>query len=179
MKKILLIIVILLIGISTINIYKKDFTNSIFIITKDNETQKIEYWEINDKKDIRKTNKFKTDKIKVLSLNNCYKYYFDQELNKGIDETSFDTCKIMDENNNTIKLDDEIKNILTSILNLKHSIIYSETKIITLNNQYYVVVALNVNMWSPYRIYHYNKDNNYLGEIYTFDNKNVIGIKIK
>ena len=179
MKKKLLIIILILTTLIIINIYKNNFTNSILIITQDNSTKKIEYWEINDRKNSRQANKFKSDNIEILTPTKCYKHYFDQTTKTSIDETDFTNCLILDSNHNELKLTEEIKNILNNTLDLEHSIISSETKIITLEEQYYVTVALNVNIWSPYTLYKYNKENNTLKEIYTFDNKNIIGLKLK
>ena len=57
----------------------------------------------------------------------------------------------------------------------KHSIIGAT--IIKRNDEYYVVVELNVNLWTPYKLYKYDKKRNKLKLVYTFDNENVVGIK--
>ena len=51
--------------------------------------------------------------------------------------------------------------------------------IIKVNDEYYVVVELNVNLWSPYELYKYSKEKNKLKLIYTFYGEEVIGIKNK
>ena len=36
---------------------------------------------------------------------------------------------------------------------------------------------INVNLWTPYKLYKYDKKRNKLKLVYTFDNENVVGIK--
>ena len=52
------------------------------------------------------------------------------------------------------------------------------TKIFNIKEVYYVVIELNVNLWSPYELYYFNKDNGELKEIYTFNGKDIVGIKV-
>ena len=52
-------------------------------------------------------------------------------------------------------------------------------KIMEVNEEYFVIVNLNVNMWNPYRLYHFDNDDIKLKELYTFDNKDIIGVSLK
>lgn len=52
-------------------------------------------------------------------------------------------------------------------------------KIMKVNEEYFVIVNLNVNMWNPYRLYHFDNDDIKLKELYTFDNKDIIGVSLK
>ena len=91
---------------------------------------------------------------------------------------TWDTCNIFDENDNIIEISEELKNILINIQKNQESVIF-EIKILKLEDDYYVVEALNVNMWTPYEFYYYNSKNEELEYIYTFSNEDVVGIKLK
>lgn len=150
-----------------------DFTNSIFVITQNENTEEIKYYEVNYQSNKRQVEEFESDVDEIFSTDECY-----DSSNGNINELTWDTCNIFDENDNIIEISEELKNILINIQKNQESVIF-EIKILKLEDDYYVVEALNVNMWTPYEFYYYNSKNEELEYIYTFSNEDVVGIKLK
>ena len=154
-----------------------DFTNSIYVITQDEHTDKINYYEVNYKANGRKTEKFDSEVEEIFNTRNC----FDSFIKDGnvVNQLTLDSCKIEDEEKNLIELTDDFKNIIENVLVVQPDHDVFEIKILKIKNNYYVVVPLNVNMWTPYCFYYYNSNTHQLEHIYTFSCKDVIGIKLK
>ena len=150
-----------------------NFTNSIFVITKDEETNKINYYEINSTGKCKKKEKFKPDKMQVFTVENCYKSYING--NKVLNRLTLDTCIIYDNKDQAIEITEEFRTIVEKVSDLEHSIY--KNKILRINNEYYVVVEFNVNLWSPYSLYYYDKGDDKLKHLYTFNGKDIIGLK--
>jgi len=158
-------------------IYKNDFSKSTFVITQNTTTNEMNYYEINNWKYKRSINEFKSEELEIFKVdNNCYNNRADTEKNIALNQLMIENCTIKDNLENNI----EIKGYLEKIIKLvskkkKHDIIGNT--ILRVNDEYYVVVELNVNLWTPYKLYKYSKEKNKLKLIYTFDGENIIGIK--
>jgi len=158
-------------------IYKNDFSKSTFVITQNTTTNEMNYYEINNWKYKRSINEFKSEELEIFKVdNNCYNNRADIEKNIALNQLMIENCTIKDNLENNI----EIKGYLEKIIKLvskkeKHDIIGNT--ILKVNDEYYVVVELNVNLWTPYKLYKYSKEKNKLKLIYTFDGENIIGIK--
>ena len=147
---------------------KNNFENSISVVTEDENSQKKQYYEINEYKNRKKLkNSFIYDN-EIYNLENCYFSYINN--NKVLNKLNEEKCNSL----KTYSDDENIINIIYKISNLEHDII--SAKILKTNNNYYIVVSLNVNMWSPYDLYLYDKNLNTLILLYTFDGEDIIGI---
>lgn len=155
-------------------LYKSVFFSSIFVVTQDEENDKVYYYEVNDRVYKRKVKEFDYDENDIYYLNGCFDSYIDRPSNKIVNYR-LDACTIVDKNDNEINIDETLNRIIDLITNVDHTIFKS--KIIRLKDDYYVVVALNVNWHSPYELYKFK--NNRLSYIYTFESEDVIAIKEK
>ncbi len=173
----IIILVFILLLVILLLIRRYDFSNSISIITLNQSTKEINYYEINKWKYKRKTNEFKSDEIEMLEVdNNCYNDHTDLENRKFLNQLNIEQCTIKDNLENTVEINGYFEKILKQVSKKeKHSII--GTTIIKRNDEYYIVIELNVNLWTPYKFYKYDKKRNKLNLIYTFDNENAVGIK--
>lgn len=169
----LLIIGILLLFLIVRFVSKNDFSNSIYVMTMNEDTKELEYYEINDKKKSRNIEEFNPSDSKIINVNDCFDFYINHDQTNTL---TMDTCTLIDNNNEVIDISKELEAIIKKVSKIKHDIL--SAKIFDINNDYYIVVELNVNIWSPYRLYYFNKDKNKLKEIYTFDSKDIIGIKL-
>lgn len=151
---------------------KNNYDDSIFVVTKNERNQSIGYHEINNYGYERKVNNFEYYNNEILYFDNCFESYLGK--NKVLNKRT-NICKILDANNNEIIIDEKYDDIINNVANLEHDIMYS--KIIKTNDNIYVIIALNVNMWSPYRLFKY--ENNQLNLLYTFDGEDIIAIKEK
>ena len=150
----------------------KNSKSSIFVVTKNESSKKNSYFEINDKGDKRKVKKFKYIKNKILYPDyGCFDSYC--EKNEITNAFMEDSCKVFDKNRNITEYDDTIRNILIEISKSENAILYS--KIILYESKYYVLIAFNVNWWSPNVLYRYDKGK--LKHIYTFNGEEVISLK--
>jgi hypothetical protein len=178
-KRIFLIIILLfiLLLVTLLLIRKYDFNNSISVITSDHLTKELHYYEINKWKYKRNTNEFKSDEIEIYKVdNNCYNDQTDLENHMLLNQLIIEKCKIKDNLENNIEIDGYLEKIIKLVSKKeKYSII--ENTILKTNDEYYVIVELNVNLWTPYKLYKYNKEKNKLKLIYEFDGENIIGIK--
>lgn len=172
-KKIIIIILILLILVIYI-IRKNDFSNNIYVMTMDEDTKELEYYEINDKMSARRIDEFKVSDGKIIQVKDCFDFYINHDMTNTL---TLDSCTLIDNNGEYLEISNELETIVKEISKIDHDIL--NTKIFTIENDYYVVIELNVNIWSPYRLYYFDKGKNKLREIYTFDNKDIIGIKLK
>ena len=146
---------------------------SIRVITEDEQDQTKEYWGINNHDREISVKKFKADDTKTYYLYNCYDSSIKDD---GIRNDITDNCVMYDENKNIIQKNNEIEKIISLVANTEtHSI--TSVKILDKNGNYYVRVRLNVNLWCPYELYYFDKDNNKLKLIHTFSEKDVVGIK--
>ena len=180
MKKILIIILIFTLLLVTLLLIRRfDFNNSIFVITKNTNTNEIHYYEVNNWKYKRNINEFESDKIEIFKVDNeCYNNRADIENHIALNQLIIEKCTIKDDLENNIEINGYIEKIIKLVSKKeKHDIIGNT--IIKVNDEYYVVVELNVNLWSPYELYKYSKEKNKLKLIYTFDGEEVIGIKNK
>lgn len=155
-------------------LYKSVFINSIFVVTKDKTDEKIYYYEVNDREYKRKTKKFNYEENEVYYFEGCFQSYIDRPSNKVLN-TRLDGCTIIDKENNEVTIDSTLDKIIDLVSNLEHDIF--RAKIIKVDNDYYIVVELNVNWHSPYDLYKYKNDR--LSYIYTFESEDVIAIKEK
>ena len=146
---------------------QSNYTNSIYVVLEDQKTKKKYYNEINDRKGRRKVNKFTPDKSEIIYAKECQEFYPFIKYN----------CHVTNDNDEEVEMTDTIKKIINQASKIEHDIIMN--KIIKIDNQYFVVIELNVNLWTPYEFYYYNNKKDKLVEIATFDNYDVVGIKIK
>jgi len=153
---------------------KNDYDNSIFVVTKDERNDLIRYYEINSYGYERNVDNFEYDNNELLYFNNCFESYIDRNKNKVLNKRT-NRCEILDKNKDNIIIDEKYDDIINKVSGLEHDIM--ESKMIKINDNIYVVVVLNVNWWSPYKLYKY--DNNKLKHLYTFDGEDVIAIKEK
>lgn len=174
-KKLILLIIIITIFILILyylnQAYKQNFNKSIYVITLNNENNK-KYYEIGLKKHKRKTKKFISNNMTIYELKNCYDSYNVKFSNK----LTMDSCKIYN-NNEIVEITKDFYDIIEKTSKIEHSIITN--KIMVVDNNYFVQVSLNVNLWSPYELYKYDPKTKKLNLIYIFDNEEVIGIKTK
>lgn len=174
-KKLILLIIITTIFILILyylnQTYEQNFNKSIYVITLDNKNNK-NYYEIGLKRHKRKTKKFISNNIAIYELKNCYDPYNVKVSNK----LTMDSCKIYN-NNEIVEMPKEFYDIIEKTSKIEQAIMTN--KIMVVDNNYFVQVSLNVNLWTPYELYKYDPKTKKLNLIYVFDNEDVIGIKTK
>lgn len=176
-RRIIIILAIILLLVIALMIYigvNYDFTNSLYVMTKDEVNDAIHYYDINDRGKCREREKFEPDEMEEFTVKDCYDSYISD--NKVLNKLTLDTCTIEDQTGNTVEMTEEFRKIVKNVAELEHDIF--KNKILKIKKAYYVVVELNVNLWSPYCLYYYDRENDELKLLYTFDGEDIIGIKL-
>lgn len=173
-KKVIVCFIMLILILTIVySLYKNDFSNSIYVITLDNNSN-VKYYEVNDRKKIREVKSFDSEELEVYTTSSCYNSYIDRVKNKVLNKLTLDECKI-NKNGEEVAIEGDLEKIIGLVAGLEHDIM--KNRILKLEDDYYVVVMLNVNLWTPYEFYKFNKEKNKLELIYTFDGEDVIGIR--
>lgn len=69
------------------------------------------------------------------------------------------------------------RRILRRVAELEHDLILVE--ILDTGSDAFVHVGLNVNLWSPYKLYYYNEEADELVELHTWDGERVTGLRVR
>lgn len=156
----------------------KNSKETYYLVTKDlSNGNKKNYYEINDKGQIRKIDKFKYSEVEYYKLKDCFDSYVDHNANKVLNTYTKETCKAYDKNDNEIELNDTMINMIKEASKLEHSIYGFHEKIIIVDGEYYMNLSFNVNMWDPFKVFKF--DGKKLKHLYTFNNEEIIFIKKK
>lgn len=170
---------LIIMGIDPAKIFdpnKNNYENSIYVVTKDESSNEVRYYEVNDYEYKRKTKQFSYEENEYIKFDRCFDSYIDKEERKVLNKRLAE-CKLISNNEGEIQIDDTYDDIINQVSELEHSIMDHQSKIIKTKNNIYVVVVFNVNLWTPYKLYKY--ENNILNRLYTFDGEDVIAIKEK
>lgn len=170
------ILIIFFINRKIINDNFKNSKETYYLVTKDlSNGNKKNYYEINDKGQLRKVKKFKYSEIEYYKLKNCFDSYVNHDVNKVLNTYTQETCKAYDKNDNEIELNDTMIKMIKEASKLEHSIYGFHDKIIIVDGEYFMNLSFNVNIWDPYKVYKF--DGKKLKHLYTFDNQEIIYIK--
>lgn len=133
------------------------------------------YYSLYSNKKLKETEPFVADKTEVFTASrDCFSSYIDKRKNKVLNHLIH--TELTDKNGNKVEITPIISSIFEETAKLEHDIMRME--IIKDNEEYFVFVSLNVNLWTPCTLYYYNQNSSKLIELYTFDYEIVTGIKI-
>ena len=131
--------------------------------------------DINNEGKIRTVINFEPSPSDKYYLKNCFTSHVDVDSGKILNEYKADTCIVTDSNNNSINLDDTLKDIINKSTNYYNPI--NDVLIIKINENYYVTINFIIDQYTPYKLYYYDKNRLKLRHIYTFDKESVVAIK--
>ena len=135
------------------------------------------YYEINTKKEALPIIPFDYEKPEIISSCDIYKsYVVDEDEDRELkNEVQWNSMGFEDEKGKKVELTNIEKDIVKAGAKIDHDII--QTRIYKIKDDYYAEFELNVNLWTPYCFYEYDKERKKLKEIYTFNDETVVGIK--
>ena len=138
------------------------------VITKDYSDGKIEYDAIGTGKRKMDIHPFESDPLQTCcaDLDDHFSAY-----------GTVQSAHLYDESGKLVDNTEPIERILEHVADIEHLII--RMKILRQRDLYFVVVELNVNWWSPCILYYYDAKNDQLVELYTYDDKEIVGIKVR
>ena len=161
---------------STVKKVEPLYEKPIFVITQDENNHKIHYYKVDRKNNFEKTTPFISEPINVYTVYGCTESYIDHKQNKVLNKLDKEYCEI-EKDGKAVEINSDFKGIINDMTELEHDI--WDQKILEYKNDYYLVISLNVNLWTPYELYKYDKETKKLVKICTFDGEDVIGLKIK
>ncbi|MCH5296359.1 MAG: hypothetical protein J1E85_01685 [Ruminococcus sp.] len=144
-----------------------------------NNNADIFYYSFYTNEKVNEIEPFTPDEMEVFYVPyGCFDSY-SQYKPRGVDNPIKDikSLRLEDANGNDVEITPIISSILEEVQKIEHPII--NMKIFKDNEEYFVFISLNVNWWSPCRLYYYNQDYSKLVELYTFNREEVTGIRIR
>ena len=143
------------------------------LVTRNEETNEIEYLSVYSNKKVKKIKEFESEKIEILKAvpGTFTSYISDNKILNKLNNTVLKDSKGMD-----VEITDDLNNILKLSEKIEHDI--SKFEIITFNNRYFVIVGLNVNWQSPNEFYEYEAKHMTLNKLTTLQGVDVTGISL-
>lgn len=152
------------------------YEQPIFVITKPEDKKKIKYYKIDRMNNYVETDPFVSDSFTTYDVYGCLKAYIDHDKNKVLNKLDNEYCEIKQENKN-VEITGDFYDIVNAMVSIEGDTSFYQ-KILKYKNEYYVVVSLNVNLWTPYKFFKYDKESKQLVKICVFDGEEIVGLKI-
>ena len=134
------------------------------------------YYAVSKRSDINGISAFAGDDITIYTaVSDDYESYIDPERSEVLNRLK--KKELFDLNGNSVELTPILSDIMEQIADLEHDMLL--VQIFEDGGAYFVYVELNVNWWSPCRLYYYHQDSKQLKEICTFDRERIIGLRIR
>lgn len=183
--KVLFVLVVIAIVIAyTYSKYKKDesnnydYTNSIYVMTENALHDGNDFYEVNDERRYHRVSNFVPDEIEIYYLKECFISKSNIDVGKILNSFKEDTCKITDNKENPVDMNDTFRNIINVIVDKLYNpitdvIIYKD------NDHYYTTVMFTLPTHDSYKFYYFDNVKKELKHIVTFNDKYVINIKEK
>ena len=146
----------------------------LYIVTQDDYNDEINYYKLDWNGNLSDSNQFDYEENNTFYITGCFESYIDKNTNEVLNRLKEKSCKVYDKNDKEIKSNKKIDNIIQLVSKLKHDIVLAD--IIELDGEYFVIIGLNVNFWSPYTLYIYGDDNK-LHKLHTFDGEKILSLK--
>ena len=143
------------------------------LVTRNEETNEIEYLSVYSNKKVKKIKEFESEKIEILKTEpGTFTFYISD--NRGLNKLN--NTVLRDSKGMDVEINDDLNNILKLSEKIEHDI--SKYEIITFNNRYFVIVGLNVNWQSPNEFYEYDAKKMTLNKLTTLQGIDVTGISL-
>lgn len=147
--------------------------NNLYVVTKHQGYNRYYRFNDYDEEDYYEVNEFDFEENKILHLDNCFESYKNKKTNKYYIKLNKLKCEVKDNDWNIVNSNYEIDSIKVLISKLEYNIV--DSNIIVVNNQYYVIISLDINNHIKYILYKYQ--DNKLNIINIFDNEEIIALK--
>ena len=94
----------------------------------------------------------------------------------GMNNRILGPIQAYDENNVRVPVTREISTICHAMQDVGHHVM--ELRIFKVGNEWFASAMLNVNLWTPYQFYYFNRDSGKLMLLYTFNGRDVAAIRV-
>lgn len=156
--------------------YYNDIGDSARNVGIDEQGGETGYYAVSKRSDIKGISAFTGDDITIYTaVSDAYESYIDPERNEVLN--CLKKKELFDLNGNRVEMTPILSDIMEQIADLEHDMLL--VQIFEDGGAYFVYVELNVNWWSPCRLYYYHQDSKQLKEICTFDRERIISLRIR
>lgn len=140
----------------------------------DSKDGKEHYFVVTDNGRLKETASFVPDKAEVLQ---GVAGDFSSDIVYGRIVVTLKATKMLDAEGKKVKADAKVKAMMRKISKKTEHDIYGFTAIVDAG-QYFAFVELNVNLWNPCILYHYNAETDELTELYEWDGVQLCGLAL-
>ena len=140
------------------------------------EKKTVEYFSLAADGRIQKAEPFQPDPMTVYTVPEPSDVYKRQILEDVDTKASFITLGLTDETGDSVPLTDDLIAILMQLDGADHWIM--TIKIMEVKGLLFVYTERNVNLWTPCVLYRYDPGSRTLTELYTWDNKEAVGLRV-
>ncbi len=142
-----------------------------------NAKKTVHYYSLASRKRIRETAPFDPDPMTVYTVPNPSEIYKHHILEETETKMSFLRMGLTDEAGEYVPVTGELGAILMQLDAIDDWIM--TIKIMDVRGVLFVYTELNVNLWTPCTLYRYDPNTRTLTELYTWDNKEPVGLRVR
>ena len=191
MKRIALLLCIVLIALSMtgctrgyhydqFDVAKEGIVDVIVIARKsimsNREESETRYYSLASGDRICLSEAFETDPAIFYTIpNGCFESYIDRDRNKVLNR--LDHMALKDEAGNQVPVSETHASIFQRIAELEHDMFH--IRLIETENQTFVYLELNVNLWTPCCLYWYDRDADVMVLLHKWDAEEVTGLRLR
>ncbi len=125
---------------------------------------------------IRPAEPFETDETNIWRVPpECFECYIDQNQNKILNRLV--DIRLLDRQDAPVDPNKAVERLLHCLAQLEHDMMSIE--ILETGGEYFAYVELNVNWWSPCRLFYYDRNQDRLVELYTWNDERVVGLRLR
>ena len=141
------------------------------------EDKAVHYFALADGQRIRETAPFAPEPMTVYAVPGPSEVSVQQIRQNADKKASLTTLGMEDEDGNTVPLTEDFTAILKRLDEIDHWVMTA--KIMEVQGRLFVYTELNVNLWTPCTLYQYDPDSGQLTELYTWDNQEPVGLRLR
>ena len=124
-------------------------------------------------KRIMESEPFAPDEMQVYDVpGSCFESYIDDKVRNRLKKAA-----LLDSSGNSVPVTQDMEKLFSCLAQLEHA--FLEIQIIETGGEYFAYVQLNVNLWTPCALYHYDRESAALTELYTWDNRKISGLRLR
>lgn len=136
----------------------------------------VHYYAVSKDRDIAEIDELDADDIKIYTaVPDAYESYIDDQNNAVLNRLNH--LALFDSNGHDVTITPILSDIMEAVAGLEHDMML--VQIFVNGDKYFVYTELNVNWWSPCRLYYYQQDIHQLRELCTFDHERIVRLRIR
>lgn len=141
------------------------------------EDAPLQYFAISDSGQAQEIEAFEAEGMTVIRISpDSLESYIDREKNAVLNRLQ--EVMVCDETGRPVKNEDPlVERVIQQAAKLEHSIM--ELRLLQVGENVFLYTELNVNLWCPCELYYYDPVQDRLIEVYTFNELEVVGLRVR